>query len=239
MPLRPAAVVSTGITDPTDIANCVIWLDFSDAANLYTDDMVTNVASDADLIYAAGDKSGSGNHFKQSDSGKRHTYKINIQNSLSASYVYEDNLRCINSHTFNDHTVFFAGNFTRDGNARYICGVSKEQSVYCGGAGALDAGDNDDWNPLLSIAYTSLSDAIGCVVFADSGYFQLNAVSTSGDCLQSKAADGRVDLGMYNNAYNPQIGYYYEYIVYNAVLSAANIAAVMDYLSVKWNIAVT
>jgi hypothetical protein len=79
---KKAVSVAT-ITDPTDIAGCKLWLDFSDATTLFTDAGSTQVSSDDDLIYQANDKSGEGHNAVQATEADRPVYKTGIQNSQS------------------------------------------------------------------------------------------------------------------------------------------------------------
>jgi hypothetical protein len=88
---RPAA--GGGAWAPTDLASLAAWYDFSDAATLFVDAGTTPVSADAQAIYQANDKSGSGLHLTQATAGSRPTYKTGIQNGASVGrYDGGDNL---------------------------------------------------------------------------------------------------------------------------------------------------
>ena len=68
---------------PSALPGLTAWYDFSDETTLFTDAGSTQVTADADLIYQANDKSGSGNHVVQATAASRPLYKTGIQNNLS------------------------------------------------------------------------------------------------------------------------------------------------------------
>lgn len=51
------------------------WYDPSDLDTLYTDDGVTNVATDGDAVYRMDDKSGNGHHLRQATAAARPVYR--------------------------------------------------------------------------------------------------------------------------------------------------------------------
>ena len=57
------------------IPDLVAWLDLSDPNYLYTDDGITRVVNDGDLVYKVIDKSGNGYHFYQTTDTKRPLYR--------------------------------------------------------------------------------------------------------------------------------------------------------------------
>lgn len=223
---------------PLHIAGAVIWLDLSDAGTLYTDDMTTNVTSDADLIYAVADKSGNGNHFKQTDSSKRHNYKVNIKNGRSASYADKDNMRCINNKTFYQHTIILCGSNLVDNNPRHIFGVNKTQCFFSNTQ--LIFGEYEDVNEKLQLPLTSYTPYIASGIISNSGYLRLSVSGKCneifGDSWNNSTTPASVDMGGYNNAYNWNIGHYYEVVVYDRPLSFLEILLVEEYLNNKWAI---
>lgn len=82
---------SSGEWTPTLLAPAH-WYDFSDENTLFTDNGVTKVRADGDLICRVNNKGSASNYFAQSDAAKRPVYKTAQYNGKSAA-VSTDALR--------------------------------------------------------------------------------------------------------------------------------------------------
>lgn len=67
------------------ITGLVGWWDFSDISTMFTDDGVTQVSADSDLIYRINDKSGNNFNAVQTTAAYRPLYKTSVQNNRSAA----------------------------------------------------------------------------------------------------------------------------------------------------------
>lgn len=70
---------------PLDVPNLRVWIDFSDASTLFTDDGATPVRLDQDAIYRVNDKSGNGSHLSQGTLASRPAYRTNVLNGRSVA----------------------------------------------------------------------------------------------------------------------------------------------------------
>jgi len=137
---RSVKRASTGITDPTDIADLWIWYDFSDAESMFTDDGTTNVSSDGESIYRINDKSGNNLHARQATEAKRPTYKTNIQNGLSVGRGDGgDELVNDITDTSQPFTIFVVASVATDavkgfagGNARVYNYIGRKLALWAG-----------------------------------------------------------------------------------------------------------
>jgi hypothetical protein len=213
MPLRPKA--AAGEWTPASVSGLYLWLDFSDAATMYTDAGSTLVSSDGDKIYQINDKTGTWN-FSQSTEGLRPAYKTNIQNSLSAGYFLGDSRQRITASPTNASSITTFWILKQTASAgRYLMtfGITTKALISGYTAGKFE------W-------YSTPRTDLGSV---DTTKFQLIATTVG------SSQSGGWDIGALSAAAG-LIGYYGEILVYTGTLSAGDITTVSNYLTAKWNI---
>lgn len=101
---NPITSQNTATFNPALAPGLVAWWDFSDAAYLYTDSGTTPVSSNGDVVGQINDKSGNGNHLRQTDGTKKGTYRTNQINGYPIVRLDGSNdcYQCISSaSTFN------------------------------------------------------------------------------------------------------------------------------------------
>lgn len=255
---QAAAAASTFV--PTDITGCKLWLDFSDADTLFTDAGATKVSSDGDAIYQANDKSGSSNHFVQTDSNKRPFYKTNILNSLSACLFdgIDDCLTKNNDWTDYDKATLFIA-YTSSASATKVffehgdtgAGGGKGQwteyhnsdrkviSIICGTGGTAYSFYTSSaaitTKGILSVTFdiALASDEIVSYINGSGGGSYGNNNNPTGTL-----GNLRTNLGARNDGASfPFSGYMYEVVLYlGSVLDSTNLGKVETYLNNKWAI---
>jgi hypothetical protein len=239
-------VAAPAAWSPTDVAGLKIWYDFSDITTMFTDAGVTQVSSDGDLIQQINDKSGNGNHATQAVGVDRPTYKVNIQNSLSAGYFDSDNL---------DIPADFG--VSGSGNRTVVhVGLASEQDDYLFGFG------NSSNYQAFRARYRSAGPGLRIEIYGE-GYtsslnnynnwnlhgFILDGTTLSGVTLyenaSSESASGSQTINtattpnhlMADNAgANEENGYTGEFLVYDSALSGTDWTNLTTYLNNKWSL---
>ena len=219
------------VFSPDDIAGLKLWIDFSDISTLYTDSAKTTpVTADNDVIGAAEDKSGNGNDHTQTTTAAKPTYKTGIQNSLSIGRGDGGDELLLNPNALSQPFTLLAVCMSTVADADYIFGETTRIGISTLGKMIVYAG----------VSLYSSEDA-----YAVDTYFQptyvINGASSVERANASQVASGNV--GASNNTrtsifsrfaaqwWNGDIG---EVLVYNGVLSGANIGKVETYLNSKW-----
>lgn len=251
---KSQAAVSGGFA-PTDITGLALWLDFSDADTLFTDAGSTKVSSDGQAIYQANDKSGAGNHAVQSSESYRPLYKVNIQNSLSATLFDNSNDYLAFPYplgTATDFTVFLISRFTSVSNYDAITGRNQNDNTWWGAwaihlstGGKFYAGTDVKYrieapaspvvanNTFYSIRLKKSGTSAGNISLAVNNGTPAVNTKTAANPLSDEMSVGRRGE---SSGLTPYDGYLGEYIVYNAALSAEDITLVETYLNNKWAI---
>ena len=230
---------------PTDIANCKLWVDFSDANTLFTDAGSTKVSNNGDLIYQANDKSGNNYHLTQSTSAKRPTYTTAQQNGLSTALVcgtnYKlllapDTLRNLLTTTVTIIAVFKGGGDII--GTKYYTANEFRYYWYTGYKFRFNWGTKV---PLDTTGADTANYAVKCAVW--------NSAASALNLYTNSAADGSssvtANYSLAGNSTNSlKIGsidsniasYLGEIIIYTAALSSGNLASLHTYLNDKWAI---
>lgn len=217
---------------PLDIAGLQLWLDFADASTLFTDAGITPVSADGDAIYQANDKSGNGNHTRQTLESNQPKYKINIRNTLSAGW-FEDRgrlLKNVSSFNFNIPTTtivvasFGGGDVITDmGKNRMSL---RQKNVYSGMWGT----------GYTSVRYRSVI-LTGCFNTPNVRVYQNGNIEH--DAPAGTSSSEGIGIGARHDLYNGGegiTGYFYEVLFYNQDLSDTDRQAVEVYLNNKWAI---
>lgn len=229
---RSVKRAASGITDPTDISDCVVWVDFSDTDNMFTDAGTTKVSTNGDLIYQVTNK-GSGTDFVQTTETWRPKYYSNSQNGLSTAYFNSGGF--VNG-SYNSADVTFivaVKSMPSDLNGREIIGISSRASVF-NSSGTIKSGDNNTGSPIISLS--SIADPFILTTYfaTDTGLLRVNGTSTTGSNYYSTTS--AIHLGAYSQRYSPSVAYICEAIVYNRHLSETEYLSVETYLNNKWAI---
>jgi hypothetical protein len=237
-----------GIASPLEITGLVAWLDFSDAATLFTDTTrTTPVASDADAIAGVTDKSGAGNHLIQTTSTARPGYKVNILNGRSAAlgdgadYMVQVNNPVAYAQP---NYIFIAAKhgdaaagkhlFDGAGAGRNLIGTAAGPvwTMYAGTVvSSVSATDTN--NNIFCGVFNGASSALyvngGTAVISGNAGAQALGVSAAG-------GDFIVGAGVGGANIMPAGSYLYEILVYDTTLSTFQINQIGGYLKTKWNL---
>jgi hypothetical protein len=239
--------VAGGFT-PTDIAGCKLWLDFSDAATLFTDAGSTLVSADGQAIYQVNDKSGQAKHATQTTPESRPLYKVNIKNGLSVS-LYDgtndflnipNNIGISGSDNRTFYIVFY---YDDDSGNGYCLSFGRKASyerlstrIYTndyvileieGGNYQTSLGAPDAW---ISAGYKLDGTTLGDFTI------YVNGASEACSGAQTINTDTTLNLIGYSSNLKPFNGYIAEIIAYDTALSDANRILVQNYLNAKWAI---
>lgn len=231
---------------PASISGCKLWIDFSDTDTLFTDAGSTKVSSDGDAIYQANDKSGLNNHLTQSTSGYRPLYKVNIQNSLSASLYdgADDNLIRGDSLGLSGSplmTVIIVAKDVGDDGYYFTIGTGTGGIIGFANTGGSSYryGNGNEIFGAASFADTSIGSWVRkATTYAGQEYYHngssLSATGSSSGTSTPTVPNDNTQIG-YLGAAAPG-AYIMEVIVYSGVLSTANRQTVEVYLNNKWNV---
>jgi hypothetical protein len=244
------------ITDPTDIANLAMWLDGSDATTLYQNDGTqpfgigtTPVTATGQAVGCWADKSGNDYHMNNADAGRRPGYRTAVQNGLSAvlgfataspaykvfstsSVLSQDQAVTIASVVYpasaNSAPVYGNSNTNNFRIEQYGDGTTSANSYIRDSTGSVFALNPSNYG-LSANQITTLIDG-GNIAGRLNGAAG-TPVAIPGDGVTAndytRILAGRSDL----NAFD---GYLCELIVYDAALTAIEIANVEAWLKAKW-----
>jgi len=231
---RSVKRAASGITDPTDISDCVVWVDFSDTDNMFTDAGTTKVSTNGDLIYQVTNK-GSGTDFVQATESQRPKYYSNSQNGLSTAYFNSGGFVGGGSYNSANVTLIFVVKSSAINNdSKILFGLHKLQSVGYS-LTSLKSGQIDAGTPIISLTRSSDIPIIVTTWFAtDTGLLRVNGTSTTGSNYYSFTST--IHIGAYNGRYNISFARFCEGIVYNRHLSETEYLSVETYLNNKWAI---
>lgn len=241
------AAASSAAFVPTDISNCLIWIDFADNDYLFTDAGSTKVANDGDLIYQANDKSGNSNNITQATQVYRAAYKTGIQNSKSIARFDGINDYYAMSLTANagSFTFVFAYNnnetFNNSADASgYLLDSQTGRFVIASSSG------NDPFNEIgwYDGSWHEIANATNGwqtnqfnLPNGGNGTVYRNGSSLGTAAYTAKAIGGTTTLsGRYNAGGNFLTGDIGEFIIYAKALDASETAALETYLNNKWAI---
>lgn len=248
---------------PKTISGLTLWLDANDTSTLFDSDTGGNqIVSDATAVGRWQDKSGNNTHASQSTSGFRPLFKTSIQNKKNiirfdgTDDFYTGIANAIGTFTTNSTFTFFIA---------CIPDLTGRQAAYGGGGiiGKRTFGDSRDWyfgvrsggkfvmnnnaGPNRSfVSTTTLSSNTAYIIGSTLNYnssinpnLYLNSVletTTTDDGSGGwGTGDGEIGRGYTSSSYYFK-GDLCEIIIYNSVLSSANIKRIVDYLQNKWGI---
>lgn len=233
---RSVKRAASGITDPTDISGCLLWYDFSDANSLFTDDGVTNVSSDGDLIYRINDKSGNSNHGKQTTEGYRPVYKTNIQNSKSIARFASDNID-FTSRLTTIRTAYFVFSDADTGNDanRFLLGDTTYSwhRAYTSSDGIRNYFDSTYNYASVYVREGTVhrnGTSVSPVADAPLATIHITAVTTTGNLPANKFQGDRANTHRY------WIGDVAEIILYSGAHDDATRQMVENYANSKWSL---
>lgn len=223
---------------PTSIPGMKLWIDFSDANTLFTDEGITKVSTDAQEIYQANDKSGNGNNLLRRAPGKSATYKANFKNGLSVGLF--DGVDDSMSATFTlsqptHYFIVFKLDNTSPSYKRVFDGKSAKNSFLLSGINGTTFAMEGSVLASGLLAQDTNYHIIRCLFNGDSSKFGNNAADYNTVYIGTGNAGG-VTLGDY-------FGYGYaanvnicEFCVYDNYISSDNETLLLNYLNDKWTI---
>lgn len=227
------------------LLNPAHWYDFSDSSTLFTDDGVTPVSADGDLIYRVNNKgSASTVRFVQTDAARRFTYKLNQFNGRAAA-VSSDGARdmlssvgiSITAGIFTAVVVFKVPNaasmlFGQGGYSNWLYCAANVQQRWDTSANSTTGAVSTTAAHIITAVYNQANSELyldgGTDKQANSpgtrthnGTFQLGANGSSGIKLGATGALCEV------------------FFLPGVVISASDRAALQGHLSTKWGIPIT
>lgn len=222
---------------PTNIARNVIWIDFSDAATLFTDQARTTPVSDTGAsIMGVTNLSGSDNHATASASNVSPKYITGVQNGLSTAsfdgsndFLKMDNLVTSTQFTVagvwrirGNQTVFNSGSAGVNG---YSLNVSTcRKATYHG------VGDLVDSNATTNFEIWVLAHATGATCLIVNG----TSASVSNPTVNPVALTASTILGAAACTTGNLSGDIGELIMYDSALSLSDRQDIDSYLNSKW-----
>jgi hypothetical protein len=224
------AAASSGITDPTDITGCALWLDFSDVSSMFTDDGSTNVSSSGDKIYRINDKSGNDNHAYQTGTDtKRPTYLPNTQNGKSVGKFLKASQQIISwTNISTIRTVFWMFKEVSRQDYRPVLGCTFAYNFHRGTLNYYWFGNDASSyvkNGTLRVNTTEVSTTASAVPTS----FAVASLVTTGNVNANNFSQDR-NLSRYFDA---ELG---ELIIYTTALTSGKVEQVETYLNNKWSI---
>ena len=237
---------STTFTDPSSLTGLAVWLDASYGAGIT---LVSGAVSQWN------DRSGNGVHFAQSTAGQRPTVASAAINGKNAILFDGSNDFLVNSSAnFAARTLFVVGKYSDSAPNQYAglltCRVSagatkggaSDTNIVLGTAGTSNkvagsgsasaarvngvAADLTTYNDEAS-GGINVGTAAFCLVHTDTSALSGAKVFTLGADINQAVGTRQLD------------GYVAEVVVYNRVLSAAEIVQVETYLMNKWGVTTT
>jgi len=230
-----------GITDPLDIAGCVLWLDGSDASTMY--DATTDgslVADDAD-IYRWEDKSTSANHATQGTAADCPHRRAASVNSLdSADFDGAADMDLAFTLTATDCTIIFA----TERNTSSARAVALTFGELIGDIGPMYWASTLAYNGFNAgyITDSSAPSGVGPHVLTGrksgtSTEMWINGPSSGSLTVSAGDVDfNAVGRRRSSERSNSKI---LEIIVYESALSTSDRESVEDYLGTKWGTTIT
>lgn len=245
------------ISSPTDIKNCILWLDANDPDTLYQDTTAsTNITANGQSVAYWIDKAG-GQDVAQSIVSARPTYRTNIFKDKPALYFDggDDLLSLVNRQTSSPCTMIVvcridlhSGDLsgiicygdTTGGNSGPGIIYQSAYRPFLDGAGA---GGSISSNAIQSIlGKPSIITGIYTQNRTTNSYMYINGFFQqyyTGTGAPLAGSSPRVQIGARTGGGNNSrrmIGYIAECIVYDRVLTDIERASVENYLSDKWGI---
>ena len=245
------------ISSPTDIKNCILWLDANDPDTLYQDTTAsTSITANGQSVAYWTDKAG-GQDVAQSTASARPTYRTNIFKDKPALYFDggDDLLSLVNRQTSSPCTMIVvcridlhSGDLsgiicygdTTGGNSGPGIIYQSAYRPFLDGAGA---GGSISSNAIQSIlGKPSIITGIYTQNRTTNSYMYINGFFQqyyTGTGAPLAGSSPRVQIGARTGGGNNSrrmIGYIAECIVYDRVLTDIERASVENYLSDKWGI---
>jgi hypothetical protein len=262
-----SSVVTSGafkIKSPNQFANNAVWLDGSDSATHFTDDLCTTaVSADLDAVGCWQDKSGNGNHYIQATASKKPAYRTSMLNGRDTVEFGGDG----------DNVADADGENYINGNSALTVVAVVKSAVTSVDNGIFRARTNaSESYPFLRYDVTGdnggMSDVITCSVGAPT-YVESSAATqttsaqlvimewSSGNAINmyingsqdTVSSQGTTLTGTLSGANNMLVGkgpqdgnnsgwngQLIEFAVYQGTLSATDRAKLEKYMNDKWNI---
>jgi len=244
------------ISKPTDIKNCILWLDANDNSTLFQNPTASNnITTDGQSVAYWVDKAG-GQDVAQSTVSARPTYRTNIFKDKPALYFDggDDLLSLVNRQTTGPCTIIvvcridlhsgdisgiLAYGDTTGGNS----GPGIVYSSYVAFMDGAGAGTTTSSNSIQSIlGRPSIITGIYTQNRTTNSYMYINGFLQeyySGTGVVLASSSPRVQIGARTGGgfnIRRMIGYIAECIVYDRALTDVERASVENYLSDKWSI---
>ncbi len=242
-----------GITDPTDIANLVLWMDGADISTMWLDDAKTMpVTSDDDAVELWEDKSTTAHQVKQISAAAKPKYKTGVQNGKSA--VLGDGgddmgiqgTSCLTS-TLNV-SIFAVANVSSDDTIGTIfCNTFNDVErtvMFVDSRTANKTNSVVDTLADASVVLTNTSDidteAVQQTFIRDGASLEvwLNGVSQDTDTVTagSETTNDAIRVFAQHQALTKLTGHIFELVIYEASLSSVDRESVEAYLVSKWGL---
>lgn len=240
---------------PNNIAGLTEWGKADDISTLYQDSGATTpVALDGDPVGYVGDKSGAGNHLKQTTTGNKASYKTNIQNGKAAiladgtddfliSSVNLTSLMTVSAYTI----LFVAKPVILDTNLDPIntynndCFFSDSNSVFNIHARSTQnfyVSNYDGTYDIQGVALDGLNTFIGSAWHSGGNLYIARNDGTPVSVASGNSTNFATLFRMFSN-FNGTVfinSYMMEYCVWNVAISDLDRANMLYYLNYEWKV---
>lgn len=227
--VTPAAQTKQAGWTPLDIPNLWLWLS-ADALGL----------SDGNAVSAWADRSGNGRDFGQATGDNQPTYQTNVQSGLPVVRFDGTNDLLTSDATQSlaqPCTYFFVASRTGNLTAFNVLLTQSTETLAAGFDNTADEWYTYDGTTIRTRAGTSNAFHILTAQFGANGdLMRTDGTQSTVVLADVDATTLTFDIGATNAAGAPLAGDIGEMIVYNALLSAAQIGTVETWLSGKWGI---
>lgn len=225
---------------PSDVSGLILWYDPSDSTTVFDASTGGSTPSDGGAVGRIEDKSGSGNHARQSTAGARPLYRTGGLNSLGClDFISSDFMNLDSAITPSSYTVFAI--VTRPSAGTKSLPIGNSSSFYP----IFWFTDNKLYQTPRSFSFINLSAANTstgdhCLTVDDDG-------AGNGEIWLdgTSVATGSVSTGATSYGYLGRRGGDYhanelgEVIVYNSNISDVDRGSVHAYLSAKWGMTIS
>jgi hypothetical protein len=224
---------------PASISGLSLWLDGADPSTLYQSNGGSLAAADGDPVGYWMDKSGNARHAEQASGTNKPARKLAIQNGQSAVLFDGVNDSMTLASSVSNQPISFFVVFKK-------INVASPESALLGGGGTpfypLDVTATDAYWFAGTLAASGLTlnnlTKLYCVTGSStSKNMYLNAASVATSGAGYATTNPFTTIGNWlPGGTSWASGHICEMLVYNSVLSVANIATVNSYLNGKWGI---
>ena len=230
-------IINKGGFRPNRIAGLKLWLDANDPSTLFQDAAKTIPAGDGDVVGAWADKSGQGNDATQATTSSKPSVDTTGINGLTSVRGITDDVLSttvvttnetifvVAEHDVNNALASVIGSAINNDRLRYNLAVNSYLYLYNGGSATLNSGPNELDPQIFRAIYDGTTRRL--------------SITNSAEITGASAPASHTWTSVFSRGASDFMnGLIAEVLIYNTVLSAADIDLVQLYLSNKWGITI-